>query len=113
MVSMTRTEIAAILEPILRRKTKAELIQDKIDSVAIRVRRTEDVTRRRTEGRRGKTEPKKIKVREIHAAMKAKLGRNPPWNSFFRTLDTIYPDENWSYDTVNGWWKNLNAGRSI
>jgi len=58
--------------------------------------------------------PKKKKVTDLHAELKAKHGRNPQWDTFIAELaNKRYPKEEWSEETVRGWWKKLNKGEAL
>jgi len=60
-----------------------------------------------------KQRPKKEKVEFLYSNLRSVLGKNPPWEPFIDALKDTYPTEDWKDDTVNGWWKMLNKGKSI
>jgi hypothetical protein len=76
-----------------------------------------------------KYEPAKKKATQIHGEMKLRLGKNPPLEDFLDELHARYPSEpwppkklksgvtqadlRWNRETVNDWWKAMNAGKSF
>ncbi len=55
--------------------------------------------------------PLKAKARGVYDAMKAKGGRSPPWRPFYDEVEKRFRADPWKNDTLNDWWKAMNAGK--
>lgn len=99
----------------LRNKTKEEIIQEYVDTL---ISTGSEVGKLITRNRAGGIAKADIHhghlkqiARAIYSQMKKTCGKNPKWNDFIDALNAKHPEETWVSDTVNKWWKSMNAGK--
>lgn len=137
MVKGKESGIPAIHEWILRKESREKLIKAHTDlnvEHGKKVLADLDAKRARNEGKAIGIAPAKEKARAVYAEMKEKLGKNPSFKQFEKELTYRYPIEPWPgrkrkgekvgrepskavapwvEDTINGWWKRMNAGKTF
>lgn len=118
--------LVGLLKHIRQNETQISIIQNEINALTKLGSKLNDektVKENRVKGKKESYKQRKLYVQQIHAAIKASTGKNPPLKVLVRELEMLYPArpktnidkgfKAWTEGGVKDWWTKLNKGLSI
>jgi hypothetical protein len=116
MVTKQHYGIKGLYKYIRQELPKDQLIEESVDAEIVHERNISELQHRNSAGAIGRANKYAHKKRissDIHAKLKAQLGKNPPLKILVGELSRTHPDIEWKDGGVKDWWTKLNKGQPI